>query len=96
MSIPRQVRVSDLVVYHANKQLPEWHDRGFQPSLPAIVTKVWSSGAINLRVAADFPIVDNKVDLKVFLDHNAKDRDAWVWVFGATFGTGQDQCSWPE
>lgn len=86
MQVPREVHVGSVVIYHPDPKLPEWHDRGHLPSLPAIVVKVWSSGAVNLRVAN----VD-KLDLKVFLDHNAKDRDAFVWVFGATEGGGIGQ-----
>ena len=87
-------QVGSIVTYRADKRLPEWHDRGHQPRLPGIVVKVWSSGAVNLRVAADHPAEDGKVDLRVFLDHNAKDRDAFVWVFGATYGDGIDQWKW--
>lgn len=97
MPVSRSVQVGDVVIYKADKRLPEWHDRGFLPRLPAIVTKVWSSGAVNLRVDNESPsIEDGKVDLKVFLDHNGKDRDAWVWVFGAIYGEGMDQWSWPK
>src|SRR3990167_2538133 len=96
MSVPHAVCVGDIVIYRPNKELSEWHDRGHQPLLPGIVVKVWSSGAVNLRVAANETVEDKKVDLRVFLDHNAKDRDAYVWVFGATYGEGQDCWTFPE
>ena len=97
MLVSREVHVGAVVIYRPDKTSESFHDKGFCRRLPAIVTKVWSSGAANLRVAADHPVEDdNKVDIRVFLDHNGKDRDAYVWVFGATFGTGQDQWSWPE
>lgn len=97
MSVSRPIQIGSIVVYRGDKRLPEWHDRGFQPQLPAIVTKVWSSGVANLRVAAGHSIEDGKVDLRVFLDHNAKDRDAYVWVFGAKYSeSGElDTWSWP-
>ena len=91
----RLPKVGEIVIYKANKLLPTWHDRGFEPRLPGIVVKVWSSGAVNLRVA-DVPIDDTKIDLKVFLDHNGKDSGSFVWVFGATYGDGQDQWRFPE
>lgn len=96
MSVPRTVQIGDVVIYRGDKRLEAFHDKGFQPQLPAIVVKVWSSGVVNLRVAADHPVEDGKVDLRVFLDHNAKDRDAYVWVFGAKQGTGMDQWEWPK
>lgn len=96
MSVPRAVQVGDVVIYRPDKRLVDFHDRGHLPQLPAIVLKVWSSGVVNLRVANGCPVEDGKVDLKVFLDHNAKDRDAWVWVFGAKQGSGMDQWEWPR
>lgn len=86
--------VGSIVLYRPNKQLPEFHDRGHQPTLPGIVVKVWSSGAVNLRVASGAPVEDDKVDLRVFLDHNAVDRDAYVWIFGAKYSEGGELDTW--
>lgn len=94
MSLPRPVQVGSIVIYRPDKRLPEWHDRGHQPMLPGIVTKVWSSGAVNLRVANSPVQDDRKVDLRVFLDHNAKDRDAFVWVFGAKYSENGEMDTW--
>jgi len=90
-----ELKVGSIVIYRPDRKSTQFHDRGHLPKLPAIVVKVWSSGAVNLRVA-DVPVVDDKVDLKVFLDHNAKDRESFVWVFGATYGEGQDQWTFPK
>lgn len=95
MSLPRALHVGAVVLYRPDKRLPEWHDRGHLPHLPAIVLKVWQSGVANLRVAYDQPVQDGTVDLRVFLDHNAMDRDAWVWVFGARQGTETGEWEWP-
>lgn len=87
--------VGAIVLYRPDKTSDRFHDRGFCPQLPAIVTKVWSSGAANLRVA-DEPSEDGKVDIRVFLDHNGKDSASYVWVFGAVYGEGTDQWTWPK
>lgn len=87
----KQVEVGDVVLYHPDKRSPDFHDRGHQPILPGIVVKVWaSSEVVNLRVA-DQPVEGDKIDMKVFLDHNVKDSASFVWVFGATYGEGVDQ-----
>jgi hypothetical protein len=83
------------VIYRPDRKLPEWHDRGHQPILPGIVTKVWSSGAVNLRVA-DVPAEDSKVDVKVFLDHNAKDGAAFVYVPTVPYGQDMGCWEWPK
>lgn len=92
----KQVKQGDVVLYRPDRRSNQFHDKGHLPTLPAIVVKVWSSGVVNLRVAAGQPAEDGKVDLRVFLDHNAKDRDAYVWVFGAKQGPGMDQWEWPK
>ena len=91
----RAPKVGDVVIYRPDRKLPSFHDRGHCPKLPGIVVKVWSSGAANLRVA-DEPVEGDKVDLKVFLDHNAKDNGSFVWIFGATQGAGLDQWEFPK
>ena len=92
----REVKQGDIVLYRPDRRSQEFHDKGHLRTLPAIVVKVWSSGAVNLRVATNETVEDKKVDLRVFLDHNAKDRDAYVWVFGAIYGEGQDHWTFPE
>lgn len=91
----KQVKQGDIVLYRPDRRSNQFHDKGHLPQLPAIVVKVWSSGVVNLRVADGQPVDDGKVDLRVFLDHNAKDRDAYVWVFGAKQGPGMDQWEFP-
>ena len=94
----RQVEQGDVVLYRPDRRSQDFHDKGHLPTLPAFVVKVWESGVVNLRVAADAEVTDGKVDLKVFLDHNAKDRDAFVWVFGAKYSEApqMDTWTWPK
>lgn len=90
-----ELKIGSIVLYRPDKKSTQFHDRGHCPKLPGIVVKVWSSGAANLRVA-DVPVDGDKVDLKVFLDHNGKDSASYVWVFGATRGPGLDQWEYPK
>ena len=46
------VTLGDIVIYHPDNRLPEFHDKGSQPELPAIVCKVWDA-TVDLRVMLD-------------------------------------------
>lgn len=95
MQVPRQIHVGDIVIYRPDRRSVDWHDRGHLPQLPGIVTKVWSSGVVNLRVA-DKIAEEYKVDIRVFLDHNGKDGATYVFVPCVPPGTGIGQWQWPQ
>lgn len=83
----RTPNVGDVVVYRADKRLPEFHDHGVETTLPAIVVKVWPfpEGDVSVNLA-----VCPKTDLRVLLNSNEKS----VFVFGARYSEEPKQDTW--
>ena len=77
-----QPLVGDVVLYHPDKRLPEFHDKGCQPALPAVVTKCWDNGVVNVRVA--------DADLRVLLDSSCNPP----FVFGVPYSEEKKLGTW--
>lgn len=47
------VKQGDIVLYRPRTDDPKFHDKGHQPTLPAVVVKVWDNDVAGLQILPD-------------------------------------------